>query len=74
MRVLAEIIACDVSLLVTFNYPIDGALQNNPTAKANPEALAQLDGYNRPLYRVIFSGSAWKELRKWKACKKSLPI
>jgi hypothetical protein len=30
MRVLAEIIASDVSLLVTFNHAIDGVLQNNP--------------------------------------------
>ena len=49
MRVLAEIIASDVSLLVTFNYAIDGVLQNNPKARANPKALAQLDGYKRPL-------------------------
>jgi hypothetical protein len=49
MRVLAEIIASDVSLLVTFNYAIDGVIQNNPKARANPKALAQLDGYKRPL-------------------------
>ena len=48
MRVLAEIIASDVSLLVTFNHAIDGVLQNNPKARANPKALAQLDGYKRP--------------------------
>jgi hypothetical protein len=44
MRVLAEIIASDVSLLVTFNHAIDGVIQNNPKARANPKALAQLDG------------------------------
>jgi len=49
MRVLAEIIASDVSVLVTFNNAIDGAIQNNPKARANPKALAQLDGYKRPL-------------------------
>jgi hypothetical protein len=49
MRVLAEIIASDVSLLVTFNTAIDGVLKNNPKARANPKALAQLDGYKRPL-------------------------
>jgi hypothetical protein len=49
MRVLAEIIASDVSLLVTFDYAIDGVIQNNPKARANPKALAQLDGYKRPL-------------------------
>ena len=49
MRVLAEIIASDVSLLVTFNHAIDGVLQNNPKARTNPKALAQLDGYKRPL-------------------------
>ena len=35
MRVLAEIIASDVSLLVTFNTAIDGVLKNNPRARAN---------------------------------------
>jgi hypothetical protein len=45
MRVLAEMIASDVSLLVTFNHAIDGVIQNNPKARANPKALAQLDGY-----------------------------
>jgi len=49
MRVLAEIIASDVSLLATFNHAIDGVLQNNPKARANPKALAQLDGDKRPL-------------------------
>ena len=49
MRVLAEIIAGDVSLLVTFNHAIDGVIQNNPKARANPKALALLDGYKRPL-------------------------
>src|SRR6476469_9762549 len=55
MRVLAEIIASDVSLLVTFNHAIDGVLQNNPKARANPKALAQLDGYKRPLVRSLAS-------------------
>jgi hypothetical protein len=49
MRVLAEIIASDVSLLVTFNQAIEAVIQNNPKARANPKALAQLDGYKRPL-------------------------
>jgi hypothetical protein len=53
MRVLAEIIASDVSLLVTFNHAIDGVIQNNPKARANPKALAQLDGYKRPLVRSL---------------------
>ena len=44
MRVLAEIIASDVSLLVTFNQAIDGVIQNNQKARQNPKALAQLDG------------------------------
>ena len=37
MRLLAEIIASDVSLLVTFNHAIDGVIQNNPNARANPK-------------------------------------
>jgi hypothetical protein len=48
-RVLAEIIASDVSLLVTVNHAIDGVIQNNPKARSNPKALAQLDRYKRPL-------------------------
>ena len=49
MRALAEIIASDVSLLVTFNQAIDGVIQNNPKARQNPKGLAQLDGYKSPL-------------------------
>ena len=49
MRVLAKIIASDVSLLMTFNQAIDGVIQNNQKARQNPKALAQLDGYKRPL-------------------------
>ena len=37
MRVLAEIIASDVSLLLTFNHAIDSVIQNNPKARANPK-------------------------------------
>jgi len=47
--VLAEITASDVSLLVKFNHAIDAVIQSNPKARANPKALAQLDGYKRPL-------------------------
>jgi len=49
MRVLAEIIASDVSLLVTFNHAIDGVIQKNLKARANPKALAQVNGYKRRL-------------------------
>ncbi len=49
MRVLAEIIASDVSLLVTFNQAIEVVIQNNQKASSNPKALAQLDGYKRLL-------------------------
>src|SRR6516164_11077871 len=49
MRVLAEIIASDVSLLVTFNHAIDTVIQNNANVRAHPLALAQFDGYERPL-------------------------
>ena len=55
MRVLAEIIASDVSLLVTSNHAIDGVIQNNPKARANPKALAQLDGHKRPLVSFLSS-------------------
>jgi hypothetical protein len=49
MRVLAEIIASDVSLLVSFNRAIEAVINNNQKARENPKALAQLDGYKRPL-------------------------
>src|SRR5437867_421789 len=48
-RILAEIIASDVSLLVTFNQAIEGVIKNDQKARQNPKALAQLDGYKRPL-------------------------
>ena len=49
-----------------FNQAIDGVIQNNPKARANPKALAQLDGYKRPLVFSIgiFSGLGGKELRR----------
>jgi hypothetical protein len=49
MRVLVEIIASDVSLLVSFNRAIEAVIRNNVKARENPKALAQLDGYKRPL-------------------------
>ncbi len=55
MRVLAEIIASDVSLLVTFNQAIDDVIKNNQKARHNPKALAQLDGYKRPLVSSLSS-------------------
>ena len=48
-RILAEIISSDVALLVTFNQAIEGVIKNNQKARQNPKALAQLDGYKRPL-------------------------
>jgi hypothetical protein len=41
MRVLAEIIASDVSLLVTFNHAIDRVIQNDPKARAKPKRWLQ---------------------------------
>jgi len=61
---LAETIASDVSLLVTFNHAIDSVIQNNPNARANSKALAQLDGYKRPLVSSLSGnpsgGSGWR--------------
>ena len=73
MRVLAEIIAADVSLLVTFNHAIDGVIQNIPRQELI-QTLAQLDGYKRPLvlYRAIFSGSGWTRSAKWNRFRRSL--
>jgi hypothetical protein len=61
---LAEIIAGDVSLLVTFNQAIDGVLQNNPKARANPKALAQLDGYKSPLVSSLLANLQRFEMEK----------
>ena len=58
MRVLAELIASDVSLLVTFNQAIDGVIQNNQKARQNPKALAQLNGAV-PELCVITIGRYW---------------
>ena len=41
-----------------FNQAIDGVIQNNPKARANPKALAQLDGYKRPLVSPLSGSSA----------------
>jgi hypothetical protein len=46
---LAEIISSDVTLLITFNQAIEGVIKNSQKARQNPKALAQLDGYKRPL-------------------------
>jgi len=48
-RILAEIISSDVAVLVTFNRAIERVIKNNQKARQNPKALAQLDGYKRPL-------------------------
>lgn len=58
VRVLAEIIASDVSLLVTFNQAIDAVIQNNQKVRQNPKALAQLDGYKTAAGRLSFSKPA----------------
>jgi len=69
-RMFAEIIAGDVSLLVTFNHAIDGLIQSNPKARANPKALAQLDGYKRPLVGSFNESSA---VRNGESCQNGEP-
>ena len=64
MHVLAEIIASDVSLLVTFNQAIEGVIQNNPKPRGNPKALAQLDGYKRPLVSSLSANLQRFEIEK----------
>ena len=58
MRVLAELIASDVSLLVTFNQAIDGVIQKQSESRANPKALTQLNGAV-PELCVITIGRYW---------------
>jgi hypothetical protein len=64
MRVSAEIIASDVSLLVTFNYAIEAVIQNNPKAQANPKAFGAIGRLQKGACefsnRVIFSGLGWR--------------
>lgn len=55
---LAKINASDVPLLVTFVHANDGVLQKNPKGRRNPKALAQLDGYKRPLVSSLSGKSS----------------
>jgi len=48
-RIVAEITSSDVALLITLNQAIENVIKNNQKARQNPKALAQLDGYKRPL-------------------------
>jgi hypothetical protein len=47
--VLTEIIASDVSLLVTFNHAIDEVLRTIPRQEPIPKHLRNLDRYKSPL-------------------------
>ena len=38
-----------MALLVTFNEAIENVIKNNEKARQNSRALAQLNGYKRPL-------------------------
>ena len=49
IRVLAEIIASDVSLLVMSIMQFDGVIENNPKSKSKSQGIGALDGYKRPL-------------------------
>lgn len=55
MRILAEVIASDASLLHTFNRAIDAVLAKNQRAAENPRALSQLDSYKRALVNSLTS-------------------
>jgi len=52
-----------VSLLVTFNQAIDGAIQNNQKAGQNPKALAQLN-VAVPELDVITIGRYWYRFKR----------
>ena len=56
MRVLAEIIASDVSLLVRFNTTIDGVIKVNPKARASGKLT--LDGLHTSVGGTIRSTCA----------------
>lgn len=54
-RQLAELIGGDAALLVVMDRAIHDVLSKNAKAKANPKALAQLDGYRRPIVNSLAS-------------------
>ena len=61
MRVLAEIIASDVSLLVTFNHAIDAVIPNNPKARANPSVCREKLALNRTADRLQQESVVYRE-------------
>jgi hypothetical protein len=67
MRVLAEIIASDVSLLVSFNRAIEAVIKNNQKPERTPRrwhsSTATSARWSAP-YRRIFNGSALIESRR----------
>jgi hypothetical protein len=75
MRVLAEIIASDVSLLVSFNRAIEAVIKNNQKPERTPRrwhsSTATSARWSAP-YRRIFNGSALIESPRLKPWKKSL--
>jgi hypothetical protein len=52
-RILAEVIASDAAWLVAFNKATDAVMEKNEKARANPAALAKLDGYKRGLVNSL---------------------
>jgi len=70
MRVSAEIIASDLSLLVTFSQAIKGVILNNPQARTNPKALANWTAIRVRRWgrcRPTFSVSVRTALLPWNA-------
>ena len=57
-KILAQLIASDSALLVSFNKAIDQVLVSNEKARENPKALAQLDSYRRPVMSSLSANLA----------------
>jgi len=66
LRVLAEVIASDLSLLVTFKHATERFF--NPKARGNPKALAQLDSYKRPLVGFLSANLQRFGIRESQRC------
>ncbi|HEY2922043.1 MAG TPA: hypothetical protein VGK77_23920 [Candidatus Binatia bacterium] len=54
-RILAEVISSDAAWLIAFNKATDAVMEKNEKARANPAALAKLDGYKRGLVNSLTS-------------------
>ena len=58
MRVLAELIASDVSLMVTFNHAIEAVIQNNPRGWCESKGAGPTGRLQKTSGRLVVSQSS----------------